>query len=314
MKKKYSILIIFTFLGLFLNAQEKGNIELSDSTSEEQEWFNNHSEWTYWMPSIASEWVYPYTMSVLSDTIIAGHHCKKTNFGASCPNASEGNTSLFFYASNDRVLFWDPVIAEFKLLYDFTKQAGESYQIYPLMGSFSDILTVFIDSVRIIHIDDKPIRVQYVTTNSEGYRNNHWEIGKMGNATIIEYIGSMTYFYPQESGYCDMNFSELCIFSDENMTYKVDEKDCSRPYIAAIDEFLYHLVSIYPNPTTDVITIDVSVDCNLKIFNPIGVCVGFLKLHENQPQTISLSNFQKGIYILQFESKKHNFNRKILKI
>jgi len=278
-----------------------------------QEWISEHSEWTYWRSSF-SPWLYPHTMYILSDTILADRHCKKSNIETSCPNAANGNNILFFHASNDSILFWDPIIEDFKLLYDFTKQEGESYQIYPLIGSFSDTLIVFIDSIRITNIDNKSIRVQYVTTESIS-QENRWGLGFMGKAIVMEYIGSTTYFYPQEWGYCDMNFTELCIFSDENIIYKIDEKDCTKPYyLNIVEEYLYDLVSIYPNPTIDAITINAPANCNVKIFNALGVCMIFFQMGINEQQTISLAQFPKGIYILQFQIAKSILNKKVIKL
>ena len=75
----------------------------------------------------------------------------------------------------------------------------------------------------------------------------------------------------------------------------------------------YH---IFPNPTTDMITIEThgeqTLPINVKLFNTNGEQILNKIIPSNSEETLSLSSFRKGIYILQLSNSKEIITKKIV--
>ena len=71
-------------------------------------------------------------------------------------------------------------------------------------------------------------------------------------------------------------------------------------------------VSVYPNPTSDILNIKVDNQQikSIKIFNVLGKQVMYSSIKNN---TIDTSHLPKGIYVLQVKTDVSTFSRKIIK-
>ena len=123
--------------------------------------------------------------------------------------------------------------------------------------------------------------------------------GQFGNSTQT-YSIKTTFDSLPANFTCTVNFA-----SDFDSTY------CLLPYpclsIANIKIIVAEKsFSIFPNPTTDNITIVANIhfiNNNYSIINSIGEIVSIGKLTNNTPITISLCEFTKGIYFLNLGSE-----------
>jgi hypothetical protein len=93
----------------------------------------------------------------------------------------------------------------------------------------------------------------------------------------------------QENPFCDMCFCQLLAAVDNvHPNQKVN-------------------LHIYPNPSNDIIYIDmgdqVLKGLKLVMFNPVGIAIKETIINEN-PSIISVNNFSKGIYHLQIINEK----------
>jgi hypothetical protein len=84
--------------------------------------------------------------------------------------------------------------------------------------------------------------------------------------------------------------------------------------ISGINNFvnLTNLLSIYPNPAIDAVTIDfkgVMFDCS--IYNNLGQLV-IEKSNSQDLTSINLENIAKGVYILQIKYGKEIVNKKLV--
>ena len=71
------------------------------------------------------------------------------------------------------------------------------------------------------------------------------------------------------------------------------------------------LVKVYPNPTTDLVSIESSQPFQLSLINSNGVLIKQMYLEDKQ--TFDLKNLPTGLYLLRFENKNQAFSKKIVK-
>lgn len=71
-------------------------------------------------------------------------------------------------------------------------------------------------------------------------------------------------------------------------------------------------IRVYPNPVSDILTIESSTTGRMQIFNSIGQLVLIQNIQEGQ-QTMNLENFSKGIYWMTIQSDNQVFTRRLLK-
>lgn len=79
----------------------------------------------------------------------------------------------------------------------------------------------------------------------------------------------------------------------------------------SVNEFESPQISIWPNPAKDYINISsLAVISNIKIFNILGKVV----FNTNRANQVDISNFQTGIYFLQFNSNSNTHIQKFIKL
>jgi len=105
-------------------------------------------------------------------------------------------------------------------------------------------------------------------------------------------------------------------FPDANTGYTVGDNGTILKYTKAsgIDENNYHsgILNIYPNPTTDKITIEASQNSVVEISNSLGQLIKTLVADENKTN-IDVSGFTKGIYILKVQNADGVVMKKFVK-
>jgi len=73
--------------------------------------------------------------------------------------------------------------------------------------------------------------------------------------------------------------------------------------------------SLYPNPATDVVTLNIdnasNADLTLNIYNIIGTLIKTEMLKQNQPQ-INIEDLSNGIYMVEIKSKKWSEKQKLI--
>ncbi len=87
------------------------------------------------------------------------------------------------------------------------------------------------------------------------------------------------------------------------------------PGTLAKDSFSNSIVSLFPNPTTGVVSFDNSINSfeNVIIYNYLGQDVGKQKINSVSDSQINLSNFSNGVYLLKFIGENNNAVAKVLK-
>lgn len=91
---------------------------------------------------------------------------------------------------------------------------------------------------------------------------------------------------------------------------------CSTVAPNAINEtkLSYPVISVYPNPTNGILTVNYSKSNALKVINAIGVTIYYEQLNDPFYGTkkIDLSQFSKGIYLIKVSNNYGSFYQKVL--
>lgn len=164
---KFWILFMILFLGI------------SNGLLSQREWAPIGASWHYTVP----QWPFISYEKISSekDTIILGQNCKKL---ISRTGDSEiiREPARFTYMEDQKVYHYIPSLEKFGLLYDFTKEAGDTWTVETSLGDFS----ITVDSIDFVHINDSSLKIQYVNDNGWGHFRG----------SIIEGIGHMQYLFP----------------------------------------------------------------------------------------------------------------------
>lgn len=94
---------------------------------------------------------------------------------------------------------------------------------------------------------------------------------------------------------------------------EVDENGCTSNQLSVVDEILNNTFQLYPNPVTNILTIESKNFQIIKVefFNLFGKKV---KEVHSDFETIKTDNLSNGMYLIKISSKKNMVMRKILKI
>lgn len=89
---------------------------------------------------------------------------------------------------------------------------------------------------------------------------------------------------------------------------------CTALLFANVDEYITNLVSVYPNPTNGIFTVDVSaIDAtNIRVFNALGEEVYQTKCSGNTV-VVDLKDNALGVYLIQVETSKGTVTQRIVK-
>jgi len=73
-----------------------------------------------------------------------------------------------------------------------------------------------------------------------------------------------------------------------------------------------NFVKIYPNPTSNTITINIDYDANIRIYNNLGQFI-FQKNITQNDNVINIDNLNRGLYQIEIITKSNKFYKKIIK-
>jgi hypothetical protein len=162
-----------------------------------------------------AQWVYgsdlgPFVLAVTGDTVINGQLCatiKGPNNGACYP------TRAYVFQSGDQVFFHAPSVPnpDPVLLYDWSKAAGESWNIELVPGDSSVTLTYHVLSTGTTEINGVVRRTQQVFMS-----DNHDDMWVYTSGSLIEGIGDHHYLFPWLVPWCDPIVADplLCYTDD----------------------------------------------------------------------------------------------------
>ncbi len=241
-------------------------------------------------------------VQVLGDSTIQSQQCrilvgdnKTFGFGWGC-HTNDGRE--FMYEEGGKVYFFDKNSLSFGLLYDFSKNAGESWLV-PLCEQLNwefDSLRVTVDSVTYPIISGQPLKYQHVHLEAQ---DSSWNFG---NDIIAEGIGSLTkMFLIRDATTAHVWITELrCYESPITGTIKFIEQPCGFiSKTAEATEPQYFTLS--PNPTTGpatlTFTLPPTTNVIVQILNSFGQ-----KIQEHQlpsaTEILQIDDLEPGLYFV----------------
>ena len=222
----------------------------------------------------------------------------------------------YLYKNSDSLFYFENEVNEFRLLYDFGAQVGESYTIPLWQGIGNDSLWVKVDSIGKFNIGVKELRKYYVRYGYTGVPNS-----KSGpfddDYVIIEDIGSLVnLFHMFENGWCDwIHNSELrCFIHPQFGTESFTTDRCSIPVSTPDLHVANSEVKAYPNPVSNTLTLEIigNLPSRISLFTSHGLMVRTWESedyeHSSQNIQISLKDLNDGLYLIQIENL---FNKRI---
>lgn len=253
-----------------------------------QEWFPVGASWYYNQVILLQGESFRY-FEVTGEIIIQGKSCKVINGACNCGVPGLGG---YIYQEGDRIFSFDVEADSFRLLFDFTLEAGDTLIIRgdPMVGGDGMFL---IDSVTTIQFDSQTLRVQHLTILN-------FDI-VWGNK-IIERIGSNGCFYPQVS-FCDPLTGGLRCYEDDEtglLNFQIPPRPCNYTSVSVDDPSAAPVMKLYPNPARDVVHIDSEQPIErLTVFNCMGIPVHQATSVVSTEVDINLHSIPPGLYCLQ---------------
>ena len=273
-----------------------------------QNTFDVGTQWYYQEPA-TSFWGFVHTkMEIVGDTIIAGQACSILEGGCSCSVIS----SKYIYKTGEQVFYYNEETSGFSLLYDFAAMPGDTLSID--LTDLTDLSTVqvIIDSLGQITAADGVVhQVQYYHSWHPDWGNNVIEWGSY----LIKDIGSVWCFFPS-SPLCSSSIGPLrCYINDvQNIDYHFESAwfdidfpcDTNVMLVATEEITLAEKMTIYPNPVSNVLTInmpDLAVqEKEISILDINGKLVT-VKKSKGKTIAINTSNLVAGLYYVKVVSQ-----------
>ena len=194
----------------------------------------------------------------------------------------------YMVQEDGRIYFWDDMIQEYQLNYDFNNDSLYHVRFYNPTLDRVDTITVTVDSVKTNEVDGQNIEVQSISGDRFGYLEIYKGIGPNSLAPRIPFnsadvgFGSLRCF---DSSECDVNF--LGMPCDTLITG------------VSTDDLKMNLdIDVYPNPTSDRLFVDSSLqNWSYRVTNLQSQQVA----EGTYEKSIDVSVLPPGIYFLQLE-------------
>ncbi len=282
-----------------------------------------NAEWHYQKYCSSPPWISNcgyFTAKIVRDTIVLGTPSKimeNRDLGSHVPN---GN--IIIYELGNRVYFYEG--GQFKLLYDFTLNSGDtmtfsvpynwiSYDFtcgdVPDTSEFSKVI---IDSIKVLNISGQMLKSLYtspiLSLDTSLYYS--WNLGQ-----VIERIGSLNGMFGYSTTQCLGGFpGNFRCYSDSMISYKTIPENCD--FVTAIIENLAFLEPIIaPNPFNGFFDVYASKIGRLEIFNLNGVKIISQNLLIGNNIVKTPYDLPKGFYLYQiYYSDELVKNGKLLRI
>lgn len=280
-----------------------------------QTWPPDNAEWYYEVSSMGTTnppYVAYQHIKVEGDTVINSQNSKiitRQNEQNLCGNME--SLTEYIYEENDRVYWYNTHTEAFTLLYDFSAEEGDSWNISVDACDFD----VFVDSVDYVNINGVQHKKLYISSDEPRYFSG----------SIIENIGHTTSMFPKDIYWecngvaCDSDFLDgiRCYLEDNSMVYKPIDTACdSTWYITSVPHLENDIITISPNPVDNQIQIQLQDNMiqqiNFSVYNILGNKL--LEGKAKQNGTINTSKLNTGVYILLLESNNQLiYKQKIMK-
>ena len=235
-----------------------------------------------------------------------------------------GYDTMFTFSRNDSVFLYHDYSGEYKLLYDFGAQIGDTIRFATFDDGF-------------FNISDNPAMIIEVVLLEEGSRGSF----KKGDVRLFrtKYIGD-DFFYWDNWYYegfgsthgllmpriNNLYSARIRCYYDENIEFhdyyiehstgEIEILPCEYYRYTPTKEVIWNSseLKLYPNPTSDFLQVEISTELlnvNYKIIDWMGSVKGKGRVEELS-SSIDVAAFSPGIYILSVENEKEIYFQKFI--
>ena len=233
----------------------------------------------------------------VKDTLFMGKNCRKILKRHQVGCLQRPNIE-YMYSEDNKVFFYDEYFSQFQLLYDFSAEVNDSWEIkIPDMDSDVDTLVITVDEIDNIILNGYSLKRQFVTID---FLNE--QIPSSYNSTIIESIGDISYMFNFMNEFmmvCDDNFSDGINCYEDNLlgiNHFNNNTDCEFQSVGLSELQNDDTLRIYPNPVNNTIVL---INSDKYIYYKIYDLAGKLLKEDSFSKNINIEDISKGIYILE---------------
>lgn len=257
------------------------------------------TKWTYTeyrltAPPPGSEW--PYVLESESEVLIQGFVCKKLVGGQGLPGEL-----IYIRTEGDSVLWWNADTQQFYLLYDFSAQPGDSWNIdmWPNTDDVGmSVVTVHVDSTGYEIWEGDSLKVWYVSYS--GYEA-YWEV------RYLEKIGSPCFFTPVAGNFdrpiCGLRCFETPAATDYIFVDYPCDTIINSVFSSSQDPTSSEHIKIYPNPASGRITLEYPFwkgdILQIELLDLTGKRKFYESFHNDDNAVFDVSNIDNGLYFLR---------------
>lgn len=267
-------------------------------TADAQQW-SIGARWIYLQDDYIPNNIDEYRVfTIEKDTVIQNLLCSKVIEKYVQVNGgilSEFFSKKFFLHQNGPKVFL--VTPDLIPLYDFSKTTGDTLLTYCADGS--EMVKLRIDSVTVTTVGSEPLHVQWVSPIGAG--------SCFMNGPIFEHIGNNTYFFARPGFVDPPPGGLLYCFSDSILTYQPGF-NCEIT-VNNTEAYSPDPLRIFPNPTSGKVFLENEKTDSIRVLNLWGQV---LKTEKAKTE-IWLNEFPDGVYLLEIQTPKGVFVKKIIK-
>ncbi len=151
--------------------------------------------------------------------------------------------------------------------------------------------------------------------------NGNDAVGLFKNDVLIDIVGVLN---ETAQNFKDMTLRRKLTVTTPNTTYNADEWDqydlgvydgigIYDPNTASVSTLNFETIKMYPNPVNgNKIFFNPTKDVNVNIYNVLGKLITAEKINKKN-NSIDVSNFSKGVYLLKINSGKRFITKKLIK-
>jgi hypothetical protein len=210
-------------------------------------------------------------------------------------------THEYIYEEGNKVYWWNKELEEFTLLYDYTAETGDEWEIK--VGQESII--VHVDSVGLFEYQGDVRKMLHIS-----------DAGNIFNGDIVVGFGHMTSFVPERLMRKSVDFDVnglRCYWVGDILLYHNGDEDCDAIHsqLQGIDELIDTVFEVYPNPANGILFVETRHATSLqaetyRITNFMGQTVlsGSI-IAENQ--WINIESLPAGMYFITFAGETQKF-------
>lgn len=279
-----------------------------------------------WAP-IGTIWHYNYlgssysTFESVGDSLYSGQLCRHIQKSKNYNYDYLGYRpeSEFTYYSNDTVYYYDEILSDFRILYDFGASPGDSWYYHFKSDSYVgdiDSVLITVDSIDNTIVNSTTLRRLHVHYDTLSYEGTEFFSFPM-SSSIIESIGdtlNMFYLFAIDASEFETPTPYgLRCYEDPIIGFHdfaiVDS--CSWVNFLGHTESPIEGFQVYPNPVKDILRVVVEGDVEpseFSILDPSGKIV----LKGKLTSEIDLSSLTSGIYYLNVGTDSNIFSTRLI--